>query len=75
MARVCLLAFIDDGTRDPTTGVLVSQSILDKSSDVLCLISMNVENESEILAIVLYAFWIRHDKAKAQTRIFSTFFS
>ena len=56
MARVCLLAFIDDGTRDPTSGVFVSQSILDKSYDVLCLISMNVENEAEILVIVFMLF-------------------
>ena len=55
LARVCLLAFLDDGTRDPTSGVFVSQSILDKSSDVLCLISMNMENESENLVIVFYA--------------------
>ena len=55
MARVCLLAFLDDGTRDPTSGVFVSQSILDESSDVLCLISMNMENESENLVIVFYA--------------------
>ena len=56
MARVCLLAFIDDGARDPTSGVFVSQSISDKYSDVLCVIPMNMEKESEILVIVFLCF-------------------
>ena len=57
MARVCLLAFIDDGARDPTSGVFVSQSISDKSSDVLCVIPMNMEKESEILVIVFFMLY------------------